>query len=158
MDSMKEIEETIKAAVNARYPGHVVRFTSDSDAHDIISVELYDVPDADCKMAKDILWAIIDNNASYGDVMFVPSIFSHAKTARFYAEHLVSSDFDKELTADIFSLLASPIASQLNENLPAENIWREAKCPSYVGTKQFVSENCLRELSDGRDQSDRLAA
>lgn len=160
MYDVKEIKKKIKSDVLTHYPNHVVRFASDPEAHDIISVELYDVPDCECKSAKDCVWEIIDKNEADGDVMFVPSIFSHTKTRQYYAEYLVCEDFDKELTVKQLELLVKAI------DLTADRM--QCKAFRFTHDEHFedygepsqrsMLKDLLSEQRDGRDQSDRLAA
>lgn len=161
MSDVKEIEKKIKSDVLTHYPNHVVRFASDPEAHDIISVELYDIPDCECKLAKDCVWEIIDRNEAEGDVMFVPSIFSHAKTQQYYSEYLACDDFDKELTEKQLDLLVKAIDLSADGNMQCKPFLfpHDEHFDDYgEPCRRSMLKDLLAEQSDGRDQSTRLAA
>ena len=87
MDSLDLIENKILEAIRRTYVANTVRFTTDPEACDIVSIELFDIPDAECRNAKKFLWDIIDENCPDNVYSFVPAVYSCSKTAEFYPDY-----------------------------------------------------------------------
>lgn len=91
MDSLDLIKKKILEAIRRVYAENAVRFATDPEAGDIISIELFDIPDAECRNAKKFLWDVIEENCPGNVYSFVPAVFSHSKTAEFYREKIFSN-------------------------------------------------------------------
>lgn len=115
MECLDLIKNKILGAIRKTYVANEVRFAADPDAGDIISVELFDIPDADCRNAKKYLWDVIEENCPENVYSFVPAVYSHSKTAEFYADYCINPssnaledgvDYTGVLPDDIMAILA----------------------------------------------------
>jgi len=90
MKRIEHLKNWILGAIRTTYVKNVVRFSSDSESPDIISIELYDIPDSECGRAKSFLWKVIEwRSEDTGKYSFVPAVYSHSKTLEFYPEYCI---------------------------------------------------------------------
>ena len=85
MDKVDSVKGKILAGIREIYATNKVRFTTDPEAHDIFSVEIFDIPDDECKNAKERIWKIIEAQEP-SEVYFVPAVYSHTKTMECYKD------------------------------------------------------------------------
>lgn len=156
MERIEHIENWIMDAVSKTYAKNVVRFSADPEAPDIISVELFDIPDSECRRAKSLLWEIIEESEDAGMCSFVPAVYSHSKTLEFYPEYCVQikaneigcgTDFnDLVLSEDMMKILANGVShsSDVEAQAVALDIESETPMTAQQLLERFgnVKESC----------------
>ncbi len=87
MEHIEHLKNWILEAIRKTYAKNVVRFSTDPESPDIINIELFDVPDSECRGAKSFLWKVIEwRSEDTGKYSFVPAVYSHSTTLEFYPE------------------------------------------------------------------------
>jgi len=127
MDSLSLIETKILEAIRRKYVANTVRFTTDPEAGDIVSIELFDIPDVECRNVKKFLWDVIEENGQHNMYSFVPAVYSHSKTAEFYPDLCVNNlrtdvfkdcaDYDGVLPDSVMAILVKAEVNCSNVNL-----------------------------------------
>lgn len=165
MEGLEDIEKKIEDAIKVDYPVNRIRFAADPDAHDIVSVELFDVPDAECRDTKRRMWEIIDANCRGDDAfVFIPVVFSHSKTVRFYSEYRSmpirdeeneNVDFDQPLPESIMTALVGCDDGWMESDEFAD-VSREILPPMMP--RKMIEQLANEERACDDDRSYRLAA
>jgi len=153
MECLELIENKILEAIRKTYVANKVRFATDPDANDIISVELFDIPDAECRNVKKYLWDVIEENCPDNVYSFVPAVYSHSKTAAFYADYCLNLssnaledgvDYTGFLSDDIMAILADRGENCVELNLAAPEY------EDYLGIQQPETRHLIETL--GREK------
>lgn len=64
-------------------------YSVDPDANDIVYIDVYDVPDNDCKVFVEKIWNVVDKYKGKFEIAYVPSVVSRSKTIKYYPEHII---------------------------------------------------------------------
>lgn len=165
MESLGDIERRIEDAIKMDYPANRIRFAADPDAHDIVSVELFDVPDAECREVKGRMWEIIDANCREDAAFaFIPVVFSHSKTIRFYPEYRSmpirdeeneNVDFDQPLPESIMAALVDCDDGWMESDEFADG---SREIPPPMMPRKMIEQLANEERACDDDRSYRLAA
>lgn len=156
MDSLDLIKKKILEAIRRAYVANTVRFATDPDASDIISIELFDIPDAECRDVKKFLWDIIDENCPDNVYSFVPAVYSHSKTAEFYPDYCINdsisevlgdcADYDSALPDSVMAILAKEdgACSNVNIAVPAHDdcLCSQTTTCHLIDKLDMVKEGC----------------
>lgn len=87
-----QLEAVILEEVHSLFPQYQTRLSRDPEAEDVISIEVFDVPEDNRMLISSIIWEIIDSiedSVAEEDekrILFMPSIITHSKTVEFYPE------------------------------------------------------------------------
>lgn len=154
MDGIELIKKRILETIGKVYPKNVVRFATDPEAYDIISIELFDIPDAQCRDVKKFLWKVIEENSPDNPCSFVPAVYSHSKTFEFYSDYCINpssvviekcADYNDPLPESIMTILVSAEGncSTVNQDAPTfdDHFATQPETQQLIGQLDIMKED-----------------